>query len=265
VFKDTASGEVLPEAFVSVFRRDDEKYNELSFMKSLEEPIDEEKIKGLYCPNAIGFLAIEENLEDEEFVGYINELLKKFPSAELKALGIDKRQIELAEKTFFNQYRVQYSLVNNIYDFVNQIEILVYNTTKESTKIYLPQILPILRRYSPNILSFGTHFRFGDYKVVTIKELEKHLSAPLSKFMKNIDYLGFEEDEVSQDGGFTKTLQNAIYKRFNLGEAQLNIDGNAYEYWNIKLIEYALKNQQFKKFYFDMVSKQVEVLYGKRT
>lgn len=264
-FEDPKTLKELPRTFVDVITRDDDKYNELSFMKSLEEPLDKEKIKDLYCPNAIGFLATEENLEDKEFVGYIKELMVRFPAVKLKALCFSKQQIELAKKTYFNQDKVHYSLIDNIYDFVNQIEVLIYNTTKESAKTYLPQILSILRKYSPNILSFGTHFRYGDYKTMTLKELENHLSVPLSKFMENIKLLGFEKDEISQDGSFTKTLQNAVYTRFKMGESQLKDNDNAYEYWNINLIEYTLKNQQFKKFYFDMITKQVEVLYGKKS
>ena len=72
------TSEVLSEAFVHVFDREDEQYNQLRFMASLDKPVDEEKIKDLYCPNAIGFLATKENLEDEVFVEYIQKLIIDF-------------------------------------------------------------------------------------------------------------------------------------------------------------------------------------------
>ena len=119
VFKDAKTGETLPEAFVSVITREDEKYNELSFMKSLEEPIDKEKIKDLYCPNAIGFLATEENLADEEFVGYIKELMERFPDVEFKGFCFSKTDIIVLEKTF--SARIKAKIINNFLNITNEV------------------------------------------------------------------------------------------------------------------------------------------------
>ena len=63
--------------------KDDDRYNEFVFMNSLGQ-VDEAEIKDMYCPNSIGFLATEENLEDEDFMEYIKKLMERFPDVEFK-------------------------------------------------------------------------------------------------------------------------------------------------------------------------------------
>ena len=96
-----------------------------------------------------------------------------------------------------------------------------------------------------------------------IKDLEARLTNTLSLFLGNESLFGFEDADISDEKSFFITLQNAIFNRFKMGEANLNINGNAYEYFNITLLEYTLKNKEFKDFYFNMINKQIEFLNGK--
>ena len=124
VFKNNENNKELPRNFVDVITKDDEKYNELSFMKSLEEPIDE-KLKDMYCPNAIGFLATEENLEDVEFVGYIKELMERFPDIEFKAFMIKGKDKNKDISSLMKKLKIIY--ISNISDIIFNSMLYIHN------------------------------------------------------------------------------------------------------------------------------------------
>lgn len=234
------------------------KFNEARFIYSLSA-IDEEKIKNKYCPNSIGFLATEENLEDEEFVQYIKELIIRFPNVEFRAFCLNDEQKKLGKNVFLNN-KINFLIPQNIYEIAKKIEIyLCSQKVPKDVKIF-----SILRINSPQILSIYTNLQISNFKQMSIKNFENVLSVPLQKFMDNFKILGFTEDELSIDKTYTKTFQNVISQRFNLGETVLDENSNAYEYFNFKIIKYALQNNQFKQFYFDTVLGQIEVLFGKR-
>jgi hypothetical protein len=215
-FKDAKTGEELPRTFVDVIRKDDAKYNELSFMKSLEEPIDEEKIKDLYCPNAIGFLATEENLEDEEFVGYINELLGKFPELRINGFVFNEKQKQQALLSFQIQKNLSFVIINNITDLLKNSEIyfaLQYSSIDFAIRDYIQdhtaEILfldyrsswhgkgfaPIPQKVKTNVELFGGH----DYK--QYNSLQEFF---YSSIMKNLTQTKYVFDQ-------TKDLYQLVY------------------------------------------------------
>jgi hypothetical protein len=256
-FKNHETQENLQNSPYSLVDTTHPKFNESRFLFNLSQPVNKEEIKDNYCPNSIGFLAIVENLEDEEFVQYIKELSIRFPNVELKGFCLNNAQKKLGEKIFFNN-EINFLIPQNIYEIAKEIEIyLCSQKVPKDMKIF-----SILRINSPQILSVYTNLQINNFKQMDIKNFEKILSVPLQKFMDNFKILGFAEDELSIDKTYTKTFQKAVYKRFHLGEDILNDKANAYEYLNFKVVEYALKNKQFKKFYFNIVLGQIEVLFG---
>jgi len=88
-FKNHETQENLQNSPYVLIKENHPKFNEMVFLNSLGNPINEEKIKDIYCQNSIGFLATEENLEDEEFVEYINQIIKDFPNCKFKILFIN--------------------------------------------------------------------------------------------------------------------------------------------------------------------------------
>ena len=82
-FKNHDSGEELLNSPYTLIDKNHEKFNEAKFLHSLSEPLSEE-LKNMYKPNCVGFLATKENIEDEEFMGYIKELIERFPDVEFK-------------------------------------------------------------------------------------------------------------------------------------------------------------------------------------
>lgn len=263
VFKDVQTSDILPEMFVRVIDRMDKQYNELRFMASFKEQIDKEKIKDLYCPNAIGFLATKENLDDKEFMNYIKELMVRFPGVTFKAFYFRKEQEILAKRIFETMLeKIKILIPENIYDVAKEVEIYICNDIK-ALDVDLT-LFEHLRLYCPKIVSKCSNFNIQNFKKISIKEFEDILNIPLKAFMDKAYKLGFADDDIAEDKSFTKTFQQAVTKRFGLGEQYLNDNMSAYEYFNFNIVTYALKSSSFKYFYYEMVLGQIELLYGKK-
>ncbi|MFX4232100.1 hypothetical protein ACOL3I_11550, partial [Aliarcobacter butzleri] len=81
-FKNHSSQDELLNSPYTLINKNHEDFNQTRFILSLEEPISEE-LKNMYKPNNIGFLATKENLEDEEFMEYIEYISDNFRNNEI--------------------------------------------------------------------------------------------------------------------------------------------------------------------------------------
>ena len=254
-FKESKSNKLLMDGSVKTISMQDEKFNELRFMDSVEN-VDAEKIKDMYYPNAIGFLATKENLEDEEFVEYIKELMIRFPNVEFKGFYTNLQDIKNKKDTF---KFIEFISISNIKDIIENIEIFIFNNYKVSFDV---QLFVKIRESCKNILALHSNFSIPNYKLLTIKEVEKYWEAPLAKLINHFEKLGFEESDISQDKSYYKSYSNVLYRKFNLGNPIISLEQSAYEYWNFKTIEYALSNKEFKEFFFNLVLGQIDILNG---
>ncbi|MDX4065652.1 hypothetical protein Q6A91_06390 [Aliarcobacter skirrowii] len=243
------------KSIVSKIFESDERYNEFRFINSINQSISEE-IKNIYCPNSIGFLATKENMEDEEFVEYINELIERFPNSKFKAFYTNLQDIKNKKDTL---KFIKFISISDIGDVVKDIEIFIFNNYKVISEV---KLFVKIRESCKNILAFNSNFSIQNYKSLTMKEVEKYWEAPLAKFINHFEKLGFKESDISKDKSYMKSYSNAIYRKFNLDKPITNLEQNAYEYWNFKTIEYALSNKSFKEFYFNMVLGQIDILNG---
>ena len=71
-FKNHQTKEDLQNSPYTLINKNNENFNEARFLYSLSQPIYEEKIKNIYCPNSIGFLATDINLNDQCFMNFIH-------------------------------------------------------------------------------------------------------------------------------------------------------------------------------------------------
>jgi len=126
LFKDAKTGEILPDIFVRVIDRADEQYNRLRFMTSLEEPVDEAKIKDLYCPNAIGFLATEETYQNHAFMTYVKTLIRQFPDALFKVFYFHDKHKEGVLQVLDKMPALMLVQVKTIDDIVQESEIYLW-------------------------------------------------------------------------------------------------------------------------------------------
>lgn len=103
--------------------REDKHYNEFTFNNSLVAAIDKKRIENLYEKDAIGFLAVEENLEDEDFMNYIKELMARFSQVTFKAFYLNQEQKQLIGEVF--EKRIETFKLFNIVDLANNSEIFI--------------------------------------------------------------------------------------------------------------------------------------------
>lgn len=252
----TINGDQLVHSPVITLDTNDEKYNESSFIESLNEPIDKDKFKDMYCPNSIGFLATEENLEDKEFVNYIKELMIRFPNVEFKIFYFTENVKQLSKNLFSNK-QIKYILPENIYDVASNIEVYLSNAKSllDSKLFYKLRI---------NIKYLYCVWINPDIQKTSIQKYELNIKSVLDQFMNQYKELGFFDHEISKDNSYTKSFQYAISTRFMLGEKTIDINKSAYEYFNFKLIEYALGNTLYKEFFYYQVLGQYKILYGEK-
>jgi hypothetical protein len=244
----------LKESVLSQIMQENEKIDKLMFINSLSQPIDEEKIKDMYCPNAIGFLATQENLEDEEFVGYIKELIVRFPDVEFKGFYLREDTKQLA-KNIFSDNKIQFIIPKDMYDIAKNIEIYASNASNPSDM----KLFKELRTNANQIYCAWINLRL---QKTTIQKYEVSIESAISQFMKYYELLGFSADKISSDNSYSKTFQYAISTRFGLGEKTLDLNNSAHEYFNFQLVEYAFGNTMFKEFFYNHVLGQYKALYG---
>ncbi len=122
-FKHHNTNKELKNSPIKTIDKNDEDFNETRFLLSLNEPINEE-LKNMYKPNSIGFLATKENLEDEEFVGYIKELIKRFPEVEFKGFCFEEKIKERLKKDL-NRNSIKIDTINDYHDILD-CEIFIF-------------------------------------------------------------------------------------------------------------------------------------------
>ena len=179
-FKNHDSGEELLNSPYTLIDKNHEKFNEAKFLHSLSEPLSEE-LKNTYKPNCIGFLATKENLEDEEFMGYIKELMERFPDVEFKGFYINSQAIKSSKNTL---NFIEFISISNIKDIIENIEIFIFNNYKVTLEV---QLFSKIRESCKNILALHSNFSIPNYKSLTIKEIEKYWEETLNKLINNYE------------------------------------------------------------------------------
>lgn len=207
-FRCSGSGEELVNSPISTICKDDEKFNEYKFLNSLSKPIDEDKIKDMYCPNSIGFLATEENLADEEFVGYIKELMVRFPDVSFKALYFDVSSRNKIEQVIG----------------VDNLEVILLND------------LEILLKVS---------FIFV-FNAKTFESYNIPLWNFITSNCKNIHTFAYDHNWINKKIDIdTINRFNYLFKSTKYESQKLSESKTLYELWFYDSIEYALNSQSF--------------------
>lgn len=240
-FRCSDSGEELVNSPISTICKDDEKFNEYKFLNSLSKPIDEDKIKDMYCPNSIGFLATEENLNDKEFVDYILQLMQDFPKVHFKALIFNQNSTTDVEEKF-NQQSLDIVVLSDIINIFHNIEVYLSNNDRNELDT---KILLWLRKHSSDVFCVGLSLNQKD---ITVKTHEQTNQLYFMKFFDNLDYLGFLQQDIQKYGN---TFHEVYFKKAcDIYGVDMEIDMNetipkAHVYWNLKL---GLSNHEFFRY-----------------
>ena len=210
-FKNHDSGEELLNSPYTLIDKNHEKFNETKFLHSLSEPLSEE-LKNMYKPNSIGFLATKENLEDDEFVEYINQIMNDFPAYKFVALYIDKNLIKEIKNKFGKNSNLELIELKDIKDIFINLQVLLGNFNKNKIEISLANFL-ILNSDNLACISLNLHLN----KSITIKQFSESIRNHYHNFFENIELFGYTKKDIEIYGkDLIKIMtQNAIDK-YNL-------------------------------------------------
>ncbi|WP_066345816.1 hypothetical protein [Aliarcobacter cryaerophilus] len=254
-FKNHDSGEELLNSPYILIDKNHEKFNEAKFLHSLSEPLSEE-LRNMYKPNCVGFLATKENMEDVEFVEYVNEIIKDFPEYDFKALYFDKNSIKEI-KNKFKHSNLNLIEIKNTKDIFENLEVYLSNYEKTFKDRFEMPIMNLLRYKSNDIAVLALNLHRDKY--LTLREFENQNKEYFQKLIDNLEYLGFNKDDINKYGNSFNTInfksaskKNRIDIDFNLSETLRK----AYVYYNLKL---GYKNHNYFEEIINRIKKIIEV------
>jgi len=229
VFRDAKSGDSLPRAFVDVIKRDDAKYNELSFMKSLEEPIDAKVAEMTFTPKSIGFLVTQDNLEDSDFMEYIQELRQHFKDITICGFCFNEVQAKQARSSV-NNSAIEIHVVKEMLAMLQHISIYIFNSK------YPKSMLELYWHVIYNFKNIA-YIRY-DAKVLDMDIATKDAKSKRSVFLQASQYFSLKVEDES----LYKTIYNPILKE--LGEEPLDVHQSLYEFEYFQKVRLLLENQK---------------------
>ncbi len=247
-FKNHDSQDELLNSPYTLIDKNHESFNEARFIHSLNEPISED-LKNMYKSNSVGFLATKENLEDDEFVEYINQIMNDFPAYKFVALYIDKNLTKEIKNKFGNNSLELIELKDKKDIFAN-LEVYLSNYQKNLQSRIENSIIYYLINNATNIIGIGLLLNFN----MTLKKFEEDNQIYFGKLLNSLDLLGFDNDDIKKYG----SSFYEIYFKKNSERYNINIDFDinetmkkGYVYYNLKLgqnnhdfFAYAIDNQK---------------------
>lgn len=175
-FKNNETQENLQNSPYELIDESHIEFNKLRFLNSLQNPVVEDKIKNLYCPNCIGFFATEENLEDENFIKYIKDLYNRIPNATFKAFYFNFIQKDKLKNVFTKELdRIEILVPINIYKVSKEIEIFIDRDIRIEN-LFIKSLIPynkqvILITYSNTPQKLNELDRVDDKTYQALKEI----------------------------------------------------------------------------------------------
>lgn len=243
-FKNHNTKEHLQNSPYELIQESHPKFNEMVFLKSLNNPINEDRIKDLYCQNSIGFLATEENLEDVNFIEYLKDLIIRFPDVEIKGFYFNEIEKNKIEHIFKNHIdKLNLLIPNQLSDLTNNIEFYIHNSGLNIKQPTFRKLFEILLYKYPNIFSFQF---FPNYKEKTLKEQNQLCNN--HPIMKNPEFFNLEKS--FEENNFFNTMYKNILKEIK--ENPIDSNTNLGEFEHFTKLSYAIKNKEFKEFYFNL-------------
>ena len=253
-FKNHHSGEELLNSPYTLIDKTHEKFNEAKFLHSLSEPLSEE-LRNMYKPNCVGFLATKENLEDDEFVEYINQIMNDFPAYKFVALYIDKNLIKEI-KNKFQHSNLNLIELKSAKDIFENLEVYLSNYEKTFKDRFEMPIMNLLRYKSNDIALLPLGLNRDKY--LTLREFENQNKVYFKKLLDNLEYLGFNKDDIDKYGNSFNAISFKSYSEkynididFNLSETVRK----AYLYYNLKL---GYKNHNYFEEIINRIKKIIE-------
>lgn len=234
IFVQSSIPILFETSIIAEIFKDHQRYNEFRFLNSIIQPIDEEKIKDIYCPNSIGFLATEENLEDEEFMGYINELITRFPQVQLKGFHFNS----IKDKEFKN---IEFIIINDIKNIIQESEFFISNhiSTGKRIETYLKLV------YVSEAIYTTAYDKNKKLDNLDLYNNSEHL------IIRNYASFNYSKTEIeAMNFNILKLMIYSIFKELRKKDIDFSTL-NLFDFLHFQIIELVLKNSSLKKFFYE--------------
>ncbi len=240
-FKNHDSGEELINSPYTLIDKNHEDFNEAKFLHSLSEPLSEE-LKNMYKTNCVGFLATKENLEDTEFVKYINKIIRDFPNADFKALYFNKKDEKKIKEKFIAE-NLEYLQIKEIKDIFENLEMFLSNYGKTFI-ITENKLYQYLFNNSNEIIPLGLNLNID--KNTSIKEYSKSIDNYYSKFFENLELFGFNQNDIKKYGNsFIEVYYKKAIEKYQV-DIIFNVNNSVRDFIYI-FLKISLRNHNFLK------------------
>ncbi|MCT7486723.1 hypothetical protein N5T98_06765 [Aliarcobacter cryaerophilus] len=212
-FKNHDSGEELLNSPYTLIDKNHEKFNEAKFLHSISEPLSEE-LKNMYKPNTIGFLATKENMEDEEFVEYINELMERFPEVEFyiyPMVNIDylRSKIKL--------FKLKINLESNPSKFLKNLRIFIHNNEPNSNYTNVSNL--IMKKIQTTYVLYYSSDLFKN------KTINDYVLPKDDYYLNTLLQIGIDNNKLEFfDYNYEKILNNYLFEICNYSKYEITND-----------------------------------------
>lgn len=258
-FKNNETQENLQNSPYELIEKSDHMFNHKEFIFSIDQPINKNKYNS--SENSIGFLAIEENINNTFFMEFINYLASEFLDINFKLFYTDMNQKLYIEQMFKHIENKELILINNIKNIIENSAIYIHNSTIEINSSYYNDLRykSSLRQYLFIIdftLNYKNSHNISDINFIyennlyfssspLFKIFNKHEKFNEFKFLNNLNLLDNQKEyneSYSKDSiGFLVTKENIKNTIF-------------VEY--IKEMAIRIPHAKFKVFYYDISEKE---------
>lgn len=221
----------------------EKEYREVArFMAGLEAPIDDQRIENPDTQNDIGFLAVRENLEDETFMSYVEELLVRFPQIKVKALYFTRdAHVQLKER-FKLERRLVPLQASTIHDLCGEIGIYVHNN---KCTIEL-MIIHVLRLKYP---IYGYLF-IEERKGTTLLDDDAERRTVKANYVERPQDFGLPAGSFEQCGGsHNQYVFHSFMRQSGKPDFTLDLHTDSYHFFHFTILEYIFESTAFRNRY----------------
>ena len=127
----TQEGEQLLHSPTHTIDKFSPLYNQAMFIESLKEPLKYNAIDNGYTKNALSFIAIEENLSDEDFIEFVLEMCKKHKELSLSIVYFNEHQKNQATKVLSQVKQKNFFNPSSLEELIKNSEIYLHNVVEE--------------------------------------------------------------------------------------------------------------------------------------
>ncbi|WP_419675802.1 hypothetical protein ACN2CX_10795 [Aliarcobacter butzleri] len=232
-FKNHSSQDELLNSPYTLINKNHEDFNQTRFILSLEEPISEE-LKNMYKPNNIGFLATKENLEDEEFMEYIEYISDNFRNNEINCFYYSGDPS--SNKILKNIQNIKFIFISSFKDILPNIEIYIHNLNIQNNKLRDRILFDLNNIFCITFIKTISNLTLEEHSKISMK--------PGFPYYDNPGYFGFSNEDVKLSNGNMHTL---VHSKICDKSVKLDLMQTIRE-CSILHIKNALKRKEYKEY-----------------